>query len=270
MSLVKGYLKQVTASPANNQVTAKALALGVVTASAALVLPDTITVTARAGDGYWEMPLTKGSYEISAKASNGQVAKRIITIPEEDDESYLFDELIVDAGPSYAAPVGGNRPLASNTVAGLVFLDEDAEIPYAVTGMFFVLDEPALREIPNATNNKVAFQRDIEGIWQWENDSTELESASCVRPDDTDTSDPGRWILIDQSNPNAARALTTVEDKAELKAQSCSASVGIFAVRNPEAGMAKFYRSVPGDVTAADDFTVIEPDDASGRMIAWL
>lgn len=268
MSLITGYLKQISAQPADSQVTVRAVAFGVVTLSGALVVPDQITVKASATTGFWSVTLTKGSYELSVRANNGQTAKCTITIPDEDTETYPFEELIVSALPAPEDPVGGARPTASPTVQGLVKIDEIVANPIVPTGWFFKTTQALLKAVPNLPNNKVGVVFGTTEMWGWSETSLAAASASVLLPDDTDPGDPGRWILMEFAGGGGgggAGGFEIVADKAALKALASNAATKAVLVIAPEAGMTRFYEARFGDATAADDFEIIEPTDGGAR-----
>lgn len=198
MSLITGYLDQITAQAADGIVTVKAVTMPVIRAGSKLVVPDERSVRARATDGYWEMVLGKGAYEISTKAANGKIAAVTINIEGDDSESYAFDELIISELPNPESPVGGAQPTASASVLGLVKADESVAQPIAVTGLFQTTTVVALRAIVTGSNSKRAWLTAPEARVpkEWWYDVTSLDAddgLTVVKPNGVAGGSPGRW-----------------------------------------------------------------------------
>lgn len=274
MSLVTGYLKQIAGVAANDVVTIRAAVAGVITASGALISPGTLTVRARATDGFWSATLTKGTYEISATAANGQSAKVTITIPDEDELTYAFEELVVSSLPLLEEPVGGARPTASPSVLGLVKTDDAVAVPIACTGWFYKLSIADLEAVPNQANNKVGFVQVPNKVFGWNEGSLAAADGSTVLiPDDTGAGEPGRWIDLEilgggGGGGGGSGELQVVDDMAALRALASGPEIKMVFVDVPDAGGRNLFLFRFGDASAADGVNVIAPDDGGGRYHA--
>jgi hypothetical protein len=200
MSLITGYLNQITTTPSSQQLTVKSVVFPVIVGNA-LIVPDQVTLKADEV-GFWSVVLTEGLYELTAVALNGQEAKVTISVPN-DSNTYSFDELVVSDLPIPSSPIGGAQPTASPSVLGIIKTDDAVAQPVAITGWFYKLDAATARSsLASLTNNKVLIVKSTGNVYGWDASSTAVDdgtdTSTAIRLSDTSALSPGRFVLVVQ------------------------------------------------------------------------
>jgi hypothetical protein len=125
-------------------------------------------------------------------------ARRVIVSVDNTTNTYpLEDRIISDVVQLPTQPAGGNQPVASQAVFGIVKGDANVANFIAVSGIFYVADNAAARLTPNAPNNKLIINANTNEIFRWDGISTAADDDTGIyKPNDTLLANPGRWVFM--------------------------------------------------------------------------
>jgi hypothetical protein len=194
--------------------------------------------------------------------------RRVIVSVDNTTNSYpLEDRIISDVVQLPTQPAGGNQPVASQAVFGIVKGDSNVANFIAVSGVFYVADYAAARLVPSQANNKIIFVADTDETFKWSSTSTAADDpASVLKPDDTLLANPGRWL---NTNANAGPVIRKTT-AASMLATASTKGIKLVCLTNRESfDYATLYNFVYGDVTPVSA-TVLAPVDGLGRYFALI